>query len=127
MTMQADCQTAGNERAAPDIMRVLQPQIEQLTLGERLALLESLAHSLRVELAAPARRKAGATVELTRGMVRPGNLAPAAEDSPPDPTSPGWAAFLTLAQESGPGRLRDAAAQHDRYLYGVELDEKDSC
>ncbi len=31
-----------------------------------------------------------------------------------------WTAFRRLGQDASPGRLPDAATQHDRYLYGKE-------
>lgn len=31
-----------------------------------------------------------------------------------------WSVFRSLGQDAEPGRLLDAAVQHDRYLYGKE-------
>jgi len=37
-----------------------------------------------------------------------------------NPSEKGWKAFLSLGDNALPGRLRNAAQDHDRYLYGKE-------
>jgi hypothetical protein len=37
-----------------------------------------------------------------------------------DQVQEGWVAFGRLGHGAGPGQFRDAAADHDRWLYGKE-------
>ena len=54
-------------------------------------------------------------------VVQPGEIrlleAPT-EVSPQEPSETGWKVFRSLGQDASPGRLPNAAAEHDRYLYG---------
>lgn len=38
-----------------------------------------------------------------------------------EPSVEGWDAFRSLGCDAQPGRLRNAATEHDRYLYGKGL------
>ena len=60
-------------------------------------------------------------------VVQPGEiriLTAPPETQPPEPSERGWDIFRALGQEDQPGRLPNAAAEHDRYLY-VKADERD--
>jgi hypothetical protein len=35
-----------------------------------------------------------------------------------EPSERGWEVFRSLGRDAQPGQLRDAAVEHDRYLYG---------
>jgi hypothetical protein len=53
-------------------------------------------------------------------MVKPGEIRiiRTPDDAEGRESSRGWEIFRSLGQDAQPGRLPDAAAEHDRYLYG---------
>lgn len=55
-------------------------------------------------------------------VVRPGEIRilPMPADPETEPSARGWDAFRSLGRSAEPGRLSDAAAAHDRYLYGKD-------
>lgn len=57
-------------------------------------------------------------VELKPGEIRIHSVSDMAEDE--NPSEKGWEAFLSLGNNAVPGRLENAAQDHDRYLYGKE-------
>ena len=69
-------------------------------------------------------RKAGLGKQL-RIIVRPGVVkilpepvpSEAMLSEPQGPSPLGWELFCTLGNDAQPGRLPDAAVDHDRYLY----------
>lgn len=57
-----------------------------------------------------------------RVVVQPGEIRilplPAEQDT--EHSAKAWEAFRSLSRSAEPGRLADAAAEHDRYLYGKD-------
>jgi hypothetical protein len=53
-------------------------------------------------------------------LVQPGEIRilPTKETSRQVGTASGWAIFQTLGDDAASGQLPNAAAEHDRYLYG---------
>ena len=66
----------------------------------------SVPEEIRQTLAAEPHAKIKVTIQLLQ--------------SAPDQVQEAWAVFHRLGHGAGPGQLRDAAADHDRYLYGKE-------
>ena len=66
----------------------------------------SVPEEIRQTLAAAPHAQVQVTIRLLQPEVRLAREA--------------WEAFRRMGQDAGPGRLPDAAAQHDRYLYGKE-------
>ena len=65
-------------------------------------------------------RNAGLGSHL-RVVVQPGEiriLTATRETQPTEPSERGWDIFRGLGREAQPGRLPNAAVEHDRYLYG---------
>jgi hypothetical protein len=57
-------------------------------------------------------------------VVQPGEIrlrAAPTEGEPPEPSEAGWRVFRALGQDAPPGRLPNAAVEHDRYLYGKDV------
>ena len=56
-------------------------------------------------------------------VVQPGEIriqAAPTEVEQQKPSETGWDVFKSLGQDAQPGRLPNAAKEHDRYLYGRE-------
>ena len=54
-------------------------------------------------------------------VVQPGEiriLTAPTETQPAEPSGRGWDVFRSLGCDAQPGRLPNAAVEHDRYLYG---------
>lgn len=54
-------------------------------------------------------------------VVQPGEiriLAGPTEVEQQEPSEQGWEVFRSLGRDAQPGQLQNAAAEHDRYLYG---------
>ena len=67
-------------------------------------------------------REAGLTLPI-RVIVDAGEIriVPAsAVEATPAPNADAWDAFRSLGSDAHPGQLRDAASEHDRYLYGKQ-------
>jgi hypothetical protein len=66
-------------------------------------------------------RNAGLGTRL-QVVVRPGEIRilPVRDESERQESSKGWEVFRTLGRDAQPGRLSNAAVEHDRYLYGKE-------
>ncbi len=67
-------------------------------------------------------REAGLGPQL-RVLIRPGEIRilPAPENNElPKEATYGWEIFRCLGDDAPTGRLADAAAEHDKYLYGKE-------
>jgi hypothetical protein len=65
-------------------------------------------------------RNAGLGAQL-QVVVQPGEiriLTAPPETRPAELSVRGWDAFRSLGQDAQPGRLPNAAVEHDRYLYG---------
>lgn len=57
-------------------------------------------------------------VEVQPGEIR---IRPAPQEAMPEaPSEAAWEVFRSLGRDAKPGRLKEAAAEHDRYLYGKE-------
>ena len=66
-------------------------------------------------------RNAGLGTRL-QVIVRPGEIRilPVRDESERQESSKGWEVFRYLGRDAQPGRLPNAAVEHDRYLYGKE-------
>jgi len=66
-------------------------------------------------------RNAGLGTRL-QVIVRPGEIRilPVRDESERQESSKGWEVFRSLGRDAQPGRLPNAAVEHDRYLYGKE-------
>jgi hypothetical protein len=66
-------------------------------------------------------RNAGLGTRL-QVVVRPGEIRilPVRDESERQESSKGWEVFRSLGRDTQPGRLPNAAVEHDRYLYGKE-------
>lgn len=55
-----------------------------------------------------------------RVAVKPGEIRiiPAQHEDEKNGSANGWAIFRSLGNDAQPGRLSNAATNHDRYLYG---------
>jgi len=55
-------------------------------------------------------------------VVQPGEIRilPVADEAERRESPKGWEVFRSLGRDAQPGRLPNAAAEHDRYLYGKE-------
>ncbi len=55
-------------------------------------------------------------------IVRPGEIRilPVRDESERQESSKGWEVFRSLGRDAQPGRLPNAAVEHDRYLYGED-------
>lgn len=64
-------------------------------------------------------RDAGLEGQL-RVLIQPGEIRilPASSETSPDSSSKGWDVFRSLGNDAQAGQLRNAAEDHDRYLYG---------
>ncbi len=53
-------------------------------------------------------------------VVQPGEIRilPMPAEPETEPSATAWDVFRSLGRAAEPGRLSDAAAEHDRYLYG---------
>jgi hypothetical protein len=63
-------------------------------------------------------RNAGLGTRL-QVVVRPGEIRilPVRDESERQESSKGWEVFRSLGYDAQPGRLPNAAVEHDRYLY----------
>ncbi|KXB09295.1 hypothetical protein AKJ60_00575 [candidate division MSBL1 archaeon SCGC-AAA385M11] len=57
-------------------------------------------------------------VEMKPGEIRIHSVSNMIENT--NPSEKGWEAFLSLGNNAVQGRLKNAAQDHDRYLYGKE-------
>jgi hypothetical protein len=66
-------------------------------------------------------RNAGLGTRL-QVIVQPGEIRilPVRDESERQESSKGWEVFCSLGRDAQPGRLPNAAVEHDRYLYGKE-------
>lgn len=66
-------------------------------------------------------RNAGLGTRL-QVVVRPGEIRilPVPDEAERKESPRGWEVFRSLGRDAQPGRLPNAAAEHDRYLYGKE-------
>jgi len=57
-----------------------------------------------------------------RIVVEPGEIRilPSIEETEPQDSSKGWEIFRTLGNDAPAGHLKNAAEDHDRYLYGKD-------
>jgi len=55
-----------------------------------------------------------------RVLVQPGDIRilPGADENEARASSKGWDVFRMLGDDAQPGKLENAAEEHDRYLYG---------
>ena len=66
-------------------------------------------------------RNAGLGTRL-QVVVRPGEIRilPVPDEAERPESPKGWEVFRSLGRDAQPGRLPNAAIEHDRYLYGKE-------